>query len=223
MTLRHTSVLFALAIPSLGLAQISVFDAAYRIEADARSGVSFDTHAAFSNSVPLQNFSDQVNSFASQPPSTVHSWASVFWNCTPTDLDVELVACWDSFDFGAGNSGHMLSRLFLGISLAAVNIVSTTAAFDPPNSTMAIDIWSVNTWVQLVGPAQIVNYTGVWQPGDYRIRGQRLYNPVGDSTGCAPFAFHLHAEPVPEPGSIVALSAGLAVLVRRRRSGLKGA
>ncbi|MFN8218633.1 MAG: PEP-CTERM sorting domain-containing protein [Fimbriimonadales bacterium] len=221
MLLRQLSTLAAFTIPAMGLAQISVFDAAYRLEADARSGTSFDTHSSFSNSVgPAQTFFDQVDSFANDGASSVHSWANVSWNCTPTDLDAELVACWDSFDFGAGNSGHMLSRLFLGITLSAVNFVSTSATFDQPNSTAAIDMWNGSTWVQIVSPTQIQSYSALWNPGDYRLRAQRLYNPTGNSTGCPPFAFHLHAAPVPEPTSILAMGAGMAVLLRRRKASL---
>jgi hypothetical protein len=219
MILRQFSVFLAIAIPTLGLTQISIFDAAYRLEADAHSGTSNDSHVSFSNSVgPAQNFFDQIDSFANQPPSSVHSFANVSWNCTPTDLDVGLVACWDSFDFGAGNSGHMLSQLFLGITLSAVNTVSTVGAFDPSNSSAAIDIWNGSSWVLLVNSSQIVSYSGVWNPGDYRLRAQRLYNPIGNSTGCVPLSFHLHAELVPEPASILALSTGVALLVRRRKA-----
>lgn len=219
MMLRQLSIVFAISIPALGLAQISVYDADYRLEADANSGTSHDSHVAPVNGLgPVQTFFHQIDSFASQPPSTVHSWSSVAWNCTPTDLDVELVACWDSFDFGAGNSGHMLSRLTLGLTLSAVNTVSTVGVFDPPNSTAAIDMWNGSSWVLLVSASQIVSYSGVWNPGFYRLRTQRLYNPVGNSTGCAPYSLHLHADPVPEPASILALSAGVAVVLRRRKA-----
>lgn len=219
MIIRPFSILLVLAIPAAGLAQLSVFDAAYRIEADAQSGASQDSHTSFMNSVgPQQNFFDRVDSFASESTSWVHSYASVGWNCTPTDLDAELVACWDSVDDGAGNRGHMFSQLYLGFSLGALSFVTTAAGFDPPNSTMAIDIWNGFSWVQHVSSIQIVNYAGWWNPGDYRLRTQRLYDPVGDSTGCASYNFRLHAEPVPEPGSILALSLGGLFLVRRRKA-----
>lgn len=217
---RTISAFAAIAVSSLGAAQtISVYDAVYRLEADARSGSSFDSQSAFNNNVgPIQNFFHQIDAFASEQSSSVHSWASVGWNCTPTDLSVELVACWDSLDNGAGNSGHMLSRLFLGLDLDTPNIITIGAVFDQPNSWAEIDVWNGSNWVLLVNRNQIQNYAGVWIPGSYRFRGQRLYDPVGNSTGCLPWAFNLHAEAVPEPASVLTLGAGLAVLIRRRRA-----
>lgn len=220
MILRPFSVLLVLAVPVLGHTQtLTIFDAAYRLEADAHSGNSHDSDVSFSNSTgPVQNFFDRVDASASQLPSTVHSWASVGWNCTPTDLDVELIACWDSQDFGAGNSAHMLSRLFLGINVDTLNFVTTAAAFDLPNSWAEIDVRVGNSWVLLVDRFQIANYAGFWAPGDYRLRAERHYDPIGNSTGCLPWQFHLHAQAVPEPATIIALSAVFALLRRRRKA-----
>lgn len=205
--------------PALGIAQMSVFDAAYRLEANARSGASFDSQTAFSNSTgPVQSFFRQVDAFANQQPSTVHSWANVSWNCTPFTLDAELIACWDSLDFGAGNSGHMLSRLFLGINLSALNFVTMNAVFDPLNSSIAWDRWNGSAWVQIVSSTQVQGYAAWWNPGDYRMRAQRLYDPVGNSTVCEPFAFHMQATPVPEPGCMLAVGVGVVALLRRRSS-----
>jgi hypothetical protein len=216
---RQFSIFAAIVCPSLGFTQIFVYDGAYNLEADARSGSFFDTHSSSSPGVGrVQTYFDRVDSMASDPPSMAHSWASVFWNCTPTDLDAELVACWDSLDFGAGTSGHMLSQLWLGITLTAINVVSTVAVFDPPNSFAEIDRWDGTTWIPYVSSTQIVNYVGVWQPGDYRLHAERLYDPVGNSTDCPPFAFHLHAEPVPEPAGILPLAMGAGLLLFRRRA-----
>lgn len=213
-------VFAAFTVPALGLTQtISIFDAAYNIEAEADSGNSHDSQSRFNNSLgPQQNFFDQVDAFASEASSSVHSFASVGWNCTPTDLDVELIACWDSLDNGAGNSAHMLSQLWLGINVDVPNIVSTAAVFDQPNSWAEIDLWNGFNWVLLVNRNQIQSYSGLWNPGDYRLRAERHYDPVGNSTGCEPWAFHLHAQAVPEPASLLSLSAGVALLLRRRKA-----
>lgn len=217
MNIKVTFVVGAL-VPALALAQMSIFDAAYHLEAYAYSGPVNDIQSANVISTgAVQSHFHQIDAFAPNPPSMAHAWSNVSWNCTPTDLDAGLVACWDSQDFGAGNHAHMLSQLWLGITLSAVNVVSTSVVFDPPNSTLAIDMWNGSGWVQLVSPAQIVNYSGVWNPGDYRLRGQRLYNPTGNSTGCVPLGFHMHAEPiVPEPSIVAVLGAGLLMLGRKR-------
>jgi hypothetical protein len=223
MKLRQFSILLVCTIPSLGLSQISVYDAAVRLEADARSGASFSPKVFTDNAVgPQQTYFRQIDAFASStltvPTSTVHSWSNVSWNCSMWDLDVGLEACWESFDFGAPNSGHMLSRLTLNIRLTTMNTISTVGAFDPSNSTAAIEMLVGSTWLPLVSSTQIATYTGTWQPGDYRLKAQRLYNPVGNSTGCVPLNFHLHAQPVPEPSTTLALITGVTVLVRRRKS-----
>lgn len=220
MNLRPFTFVVTLVSPVVGLAQLSIFDATYRIEALARSGSAVDSQTSFSNGTgPVQSFFDRVDANAATLPSTVHSWASVMWNCTPTDLDAELIACWDSVDFGAGNSARMLSRLNLGIDLSTTSVVSTIAGFDAPNSFLEIDAWNGSTWVLLVNRVQIQSYSAIWGPGQYRLRGQRLYNPVGSSTGCAPFNFHLTAVPVPEPAGSAALALGGLVLLRRRARG----
>lgn len=219
MNLRHFSILLAIAAPTLGAAQtLSIWDAAYRLEADAHSGQSNDSQLSFNNNVgPQQSFFDRVDAFASDLPSSAHSWATVGWNCTPTTLDVELTACWDSVDFGAGNSAHMLSQLYLGINLDTTNFISIASAFDLPNSWAEIDFWNGNSWILLVNRNHIQSYSNFWGPGDYRLRAERHYDPVGNSTGCVPWSFHMDAQAVPEPATIIVLGAGLAVLVRRRR------
>lgn len=82
---------------------------------------------------------------------------------------------------------------------------------------MEIEKWTGTSWIPWVTSSQIVNYTGIWNPGDYRLRTQRLYNPVGNSTDCAPYDFRLHAEPVPEPSTTLALITGATLLIRRRK------
>lgn len=219
MKFRQFSVFLGMAIPALGLTQtISVYDSFYRLEADAHSGVSFDSQTAFGPLGAQQNFYNRVDAYASQGSSSVHSWASASWNCTATDLDVELVACWDSFDFGDGNSAHMLSRALIVLELDTLNIVSTAAAYDLPNSWAEIDIWNGSSWVLLVNRFQIINYVGVWNPGFYRLWAERHYDPVGNSTGCEPWEFNLNAQAVPEPASMLALSAGVALVLRRRQT-----
>ena len=219
MTLRQLSVLLALVIPTLALAQtISVYDAFYRIEAGASSGASNDFQTQFGNVGAPQSYFNRVDAFASEANSTVHSWASVDWNCTPTDLDLELIACWDSFDNGAGNSGHMLSRAIIVIEVDQPNFVSTSAVFDQPESWAEIDAWNGFTWIPLVGRNQISNYSGLWNTGYYRLWAERVYDRTGNSTGCEPWDFNLHAQAVPEPASILALSAGAALLLRRRKA-----
>lgn len=217
--IRQVSVFVVFAVPALGFSQLSVFDAEYRLEATARSGISTDNQVAFANNMgPVASFSHRIDAFASQQSSTVHSWSSVAWNVSPTDFSLDLEACWDSFDLGAGNSGHMLSRATLGISLATTSFVSISAVFDFPSSFAAIDRWVSNAWVPFVTSAQILNYGALWNPGDYRLRAQRLYNPIGNSTFCVPFHVQGHAEPVPEPASLIALGVGVGVLMRRRKT-----
>jgi hypothetical protein len=219
MILRPLSVFLAITLPALGLTQtISVYDAFYRVEAGAQSGASSDFQTSFANVGASQSYFNRVDAFASEQSSSVHSWASVDWACTPTDLDLELIACWDSFDNGAGNSGHMLSRAIIVLELDALNFVSTTAGFDPPNSWAEIDIWNGSVWVPFVNRTQITNYSGLWNQGFYRLWAERVYDPVGNSTGCLPWEFNLHAQAVPEPATILALSAGVAMLVRRRKA-----
>lgn len=219
--MRHRPCLLFLAalLPALGAAQtLSVYDAAYRLEADARSGPASDSQLAFNNGLgPVQSFYDRIDAYANNLPSYAHSWASVDWLCTPTSLDLELVACWDSLDLGAGNSGHMMSQLFLGLDLDFPNFVTIAAVFDQPNSFVEVDRWNGFAWTLFIHRSQIGSFAGVWNPAFYRLRAQRLYNPVGDSTGCQPFEFHLAAEAVPEPASLLALGAGAALALRRRR------
>lgn len=216
---RKLAIVCTVVFPCLAIAQMSIVDASYRLEAVANSGTSHGSQTIpVSSTGALQSNFHQANAYANQPPSSVHSFSNVSWNCTPTDLDAGLVACWDSVDFGAGNSGHMLSRLYLTINLNTVSAVSTLATFDPSNSIMEIDSWNGFTWVPLVSSTQITSYSSIWNPGNYRLHGERLYNPVGNSTGCVPLSFHMHAEPVPEPSTISALLAGaVAMGVRRRR------
>jgi hypothetical protein len=220
--IRLGCFLLAVAVPALGGAQtLSIFDAAYRVEADAQSGASFGTQTWFNNSVgPQQSFFDRADAFANEGTSSVHSFASVEWNCTPTDLDIGLVACWESFDNGAGNSGHMLSRLFLGINVDQPNFVTIAAAYDLPNSWAEVDIWNGSNWVLMLNRTQVPNYAGIWAMGDYRIRAERHYDPVGSSTGCEPWNFHMHAQAVPEPATVFALAGGLVVLLRQRKRAL---
>jgi len=219
MMLRQLSVFVAFAIPALGFTQtLSIWDAAYNLEAHAFSGGSQDLQSWTNNSTgALQNFFHQIDAFASQGSSSVHAFASVGWNCTPTTLDVELVACWDSLDNGAGNSAHLLSQLWLGINVDVPNIVTTSAVFDLPNSWAEIDFWNGSNWVLLVNRTQIQSYSALWGPGDYRLRAERHYDPVGNSTGCAPWDFHMTAQAVPEPATMLALVTGGALLARRRR------
>lgn len=219
MTLRQLSVCLAMAVPILGAAQtISVFDSFYRIEAGATSGASNDFQTSFSNLGAQQSYFNQVDAFASEATSSVHSWASVQWATTPTDLDLELIACWDSIDNGAGNSGHMLSRAIITLELDQPNIISIAAVFDQPNSWAEIDMWTGSSWVPLVDRNQISSYSGLWNTGFYRLWAERVYDPIGNSTGCAPWDFNLHAQAVPEPATLLALSAGAALLVRRRKA-----
>ncbi|MBX7131111.1 MAG: PEP-CTERM sorting domain-containing protein [Fimbriimonadaceae bacterium] len=220
MMFRNALIFLGVVVPVAGFSQISVFDASYRLEAVARSGTANNSQTIPVNNMgPVPTYFNQANANASQFTSMVHSWSSVSWNCTPTDLDAELIACWDSMDLGAGNSGHMLSRLSLSLNLATLSFVTTAAVFDAPNSWIEIDQWNGSSWVLLVNSSQVVNYSALWNPGNYRFRSERLYNPVGNSTGCVPYSFHLHAEPVPEPATIFVLSAGGALLLRRRRAG----
>ncbi|MBV6459793.1 MAG: hypothetical protein HONBIEJF_02946 [Fimbriimonadaceae bacterium] len=219
MMLRQYSIVVALAVSAAASAQtMTVWDAAYNLEAYAFSGASQDLQSWTNNSTGAQqNFFHQIDAFASQGSSTVHSFASVGWNCTPTTLDVQLVACWDSVDNGAGNSAHLLSQLWLGINLDIPNIVTTSALFDLPNSWAEIDFWNGINWVLLVDRNQIHSYSALWGPGDYRLRAERHYDPMGSSTGCAPWDFHMTAQAIPEPATMLALGAGLAAVVRRRR------
>jgi len=218
MKLRQFSVILGLIVPVLGLSQtISIFDSFYRIEAGATSGASTDYNDSFSNLAATQSYFNQVDANAAQGSSSVHSWASVFWNCTSTDLDLDLVACWDSFDFGDGNSGHMLSRAILVIELDSLNAVSTTAQFDQPNSWAEIDIWNGSTWIPFINRTQISSYSGVWGAGYYRLWAERVYDPIGNSTVCPPWQFNLHAQSVPEPSSILVVAAGAGLLFLRRR------
>lgn len=221
MMIRQFSVVVALAIPALGFTQtLSIWDAAYNLEAEAHSGNSHDLQSFSTNSTgPVQNWFHQIDAFANEASSSVHSFASVGWNCTPTTLDVELVACWNSLDNGAGNSAHLLSQLWLGINVAGLpNSVTISAVFDFPNSWAEVDFWNGSNWVLLVNSTQIQSYSGLWNPGDYRLRAERHYDPSGNSTGCAPWDFQMTAQAVPEPATIVALCSGAALLLRRRRS-----
>ncbi|MBL8048038.1 MAG: PEP-CTERM sorting domain-containing protein [Chthonomonas sp.] len=219
MNFHKIIVAAACAAPAMGLAQISIYDASYRLEADARSGASFDTHTAFLNNMgPVQGFGQQIDSFANQASSNVHTFASAAWNCSPTTLSLSLVACWVSVDNGAGNSGHMMSRATLGIDVPSVHAVTTMAQFDPPNSFTEIDMLVGTTWVLHVSRTQIQNYSGFWMPGSYRLRSQRLYDRTGNSTGCVPYSFGLTATPVPEPGGLLALGLGGLALLRRKRA-----
>lgn len=216
--IRQILITSLVATPVLGIAQISVFNANYRLEADARSGPAFDSQIGFSNGTgPVQVFSRQIDAFANQLPSTVHSYASTTWNCAPFSLTAGVVACWNSVDMGAGNSAHLFGRLSLSLRLTAVNSVSISAAFDPSNSSMEIDAWTGTGWTLLVNSTQIANYSSIWNPGDYRLRAQRQYNPVGSSTGCVPLSFGMQLAPVPEPSGMLALIAGVGFLGRRRK------
>lgn len=208
------------AAPILGLAQISVFDANYRLEADARSGAAFDSQVGFLNNMgAVQNYGRQIDAFANQLPSTVHSWASTFWNVAPFSMTAGVTACWNSTDQGAGNSAHLYGRLNLGLRLTAVNIVNAAAAFDPSNSSLEIDIWNGTGWSLLVNSTQITNYQAVWNPGDYRLRALRHYDPTGNSTGCVPLNFGMTLSPlVPEPSGMLAMMAGIGLMFRRKRA-----
>src|SRR5688572_7671430 len=179
MKLRLFSVFLGMAISTLGLTQtISVWDSFYRIEAEARSGASWSgLQTSFSNLGAQQSYFNRVDAFANEATSTVHSWASVDWLCTPTTLDLELIACWDSLDNGAGNSAHMLSRAIIVLDVDTINIVSIAAMFDQPNSWAEVDIWNGFSWVPLVNRNQISNYVGVWNPGQYRLWAERIYDP----------------------------------------------
>lgn len=203
----------ALAFAVLGATSFSQFShvgTSFYLYSKATSGT--DQDIATFNGVdysPTQYL--RTDAYANSLPSTVHAYSTQYWMVSPNAILANLEACWESYDYGAGNSCDVESRMRLVFNLLAPTVVQTNFLGDQS----FIDIWNGSSYVNLLDSWVTPNSTMLWNAGTYRFRADRSYQLFGNSTGCVPLDVRIEA--VPEPGTMAAMGLGLAAWKRRRR------